>query len=137
MSTERVYQAALIHLEQELDGFVGAAFVEVRSGRFFAAHSVEPGLDQRALVEAARAIVTAHLELGRERRNAQPEEVIVTTGELIHLYELISADVLLVVNAARDETNLALVRAAARRCGERLRSWGPSLSASPASAELQ
>jgi hypothetical protein len=120
MSTQRKYQSALIHVEQELEGLVGAAFVELRSGHVLAAHSVEPEFDQRAVVSAACSSLLAHFAIGGGGRYETLEDVVVTTGGHIHVYHLVSPAVFLSLSAARDETNLALVKAAARRCAERL-----------------
>jgi len=121
MVSERVYQAVLVHLEQDLEGFVGAAFVELSSGRLLTAHSIEPWFDQPALAVAGCASLRANQTVRSPSGGAQVvEEVVVLSHDQIHLYELITPTVFLSVSALRNETNIALVKAAARQCLERL-----------------
>lgn len=117
MATERAYQAALISLEQDLDGLVGAAFVDLETGRKLAGHSVRPAFDQSAVANAARAALKAHMALVQPLGGrAHVEDILVTMGEHLHLYHAVTPAVALVISADRAATNLALVRAAARCC---------------------
>lgn len=123
MATEREYQAALIHLEQELDGFVGAAFVDLETGRKLAAHTVRPAFNQSAVANAARVALTAQMALVQSLgAHAGVEDILVTMSDRLHLYCAVTPAVVLIVSAERAETNFALVRAAARCCAKHIAS---------------
>ncbi len=118
---ERECQAVLAHLEQEIDGFVGASFVDAQSGRALAVHCVRP--------EYPLSSISAHAgELVRHKDRAlraagvadELEEMLVTTRERLHLYKLLGSDVLLYVTAAREETTLALLKTVVQRRADEL-----------------
>lgn len=106
----------LAHLEQDLDGFLGAAFVEIETGRSIAAHSVQLSFDQASVIDAGRIAIEAYRSLPESSENPEHlEDIIVTRGSRIHLYQLVSPTVFLSVSADRAETNLALLKATTRR----------------------
>jgi hypothetical protein len=117
MTTEREYQAMLIQLEQQLDGFVGAAFVELATGRKLAAYSVQPAFDPRAVAAAARAAVAAQLSLMKSPDAGSPVvDMLVTMGNELYLYHLVTPAVILIVSADRAATTPGIVGAVARDC---------------------
>jgi hypothetical protein len=120
--TERECQATLAHLEQDVDGFIGAVFVETSTGRQLAAHSVQTGCDLAALAAAAWLAVTAYLKLARGGDGASTlEEIVVADADYLHLSCVLSSSVFLTVSAARSLTNLAMLRAVVRRRSEPLK----------------
>ena len=137
MSRQRVYQAALANLEQDLDGLVGAAFIDLESGSILASHSVEPTFDQSAVGDAGRAAIAVHAELaeGARGEDSSVEEVTVTATGLIHVYYVIEPGVLLSVTAERSEANLAWVKAVVSRCAERMARLESSKDIGPAMSD--
>lgn len=115
----------LAHLEQEIDGFVGAAFIDAETGHSLAVHCVLP--------EYPLSSVSAHSsELVKQKRRALKaaggaddlEEILATTRERFHLYKLVGADILLHVTAAREETTLALLKSTVQRRADELAALG-------------
>ncbi len=116
MTTERIYQDALTRLEQQVDGFVAAAFVDIDTGMTIVAHSLRPGFDLPAasaynseLVKQKRRTLSA---LGLE---PEVEDLLVTLADQLHLIRPVSDAVFLYLAADRAKTNLALVKSAAAK----------------------
>ena len=116
MTIQRQYQATLINLEQEIDGFLGAAFIDMSTGQSLGAHSVRPGFDPSSVSAAGRAAVLSQLELvdslGSESKLI---DVLVTSSDRIYVYQPISHQVFLYIAADREETNPALVKTVVNR----------------------
>lgn len=116
MTIQRQYQATLINLEQEIDGFLGAAFIDMSTGQSLAAHSVRPGFDPSSVSAAGRAAVLSQFELinslGTESKLI---DVLVTSNDRIYVYQPISHQVFLYTAADREETNPALVKTVVNR----------------------
>jgi len=119
MNNEREFQALLAHLEQDLDGFLGAAFTELATGRTLAAHCVLPAFDQSAISEAGRVALLAQTTVLASPVQSV-EEILITTSEYYHLYQMVSSTVFISVTASRDKTNLASIRALTRLRAERI-----------------
>jgi predicted regulator of Ras-like GTPase activity (Roadblock/LC7/MglB family) len=116
MTTERHYQEALTRLEQHVDGFIAAAFVDVDTGMTMVAHALRPEFDLAAasaynseLVKQKRRTLSA---LGLE---PEVEDVLITLRDQIHLIRPVSATAFLYLVADRAKTNLALVKSAAAK----------------------
>ena len=116
MTIQRQYQATLINLEQEIDGFLGAAFIDLSTGQSLAAHSVRPGFDPSSVSAAGRAAVLSHLEL-IDSLDTEPNliDILVTSSYRIYVYQPISHQVFLYIAADREETNPALVKTVVNR----------------------
>ena len=116
MTIQRQYQATLINLEQEIDGFLGAAFIDLSTGQSLAAHSVRPGFDPSSVSAAGRAAVLSQFELidslGTESKLI---DILVTSSDGIYVYQPISHQVFLYIAADREETNPALVKTVVNR----------------------
>ena len=116
MTIQRQYQATLIDLEQEIDGFLGAAFIDMSTGHSLAAHSVRPGFDPSSVSAAGRAAVLSQFELidslGTESNLI---DILVTSSNRIYVYQPISHQVFLYIAADREETNPALVKTVVNR----------------------
>lgn len=122
MATEREYQVALAHLEQDLDGFVGASFVEVETGKTLAAHSVRPEFDLTSVGAFSSEMVKQQYRTMKSLNlDGELEEMFVTLSGQMHLCHMITPNVFLYLAADRDETNLAMMKVAARLRAEALR----------------
>lgn len=116
MTIERQYQATLIYLEQEVDGFLGAAFIDLDTGQSLVAHSVRPGFDPSLVSAAGHAAILAQQKLMASLGDESVlEDVLVTSSLHVYIYQPISPLVFLYVAADLDETNPALVRSAVKR----------------------
>jgi hypothetical protein len=109
MTVIREYQAALVYLEQDIDGFLGASFVNMDTHEILAAHSVRPEFPLAAVSGSCSRLVELHY------RNAEGaeigfEEMLVTLGEHFHVCRVVCPRVLLFVAADRAATNLALIK---------------------------
>ena len=125
MTKRRVYQAALVDLEQDLDGLIGAAFIDLASGEILASHSVEPAFDQGAVGNAGREAIVVQGDLvPKGGARSIVEEMTVTMTDRIHVYSVVGPGVFLSVSAERSETTLAWVKAIVGRCIERLTDRG-------------
>lgn len=115
MTIERLHEATLIRLEQEVDGFLGAAFVDLTTGQSLAAHSVQPHFDSSAVSSAGHAAMTAQLKLIESVGNGcQLNDVMVTTSHCVYVYQPISHSVFLYVAADTEYSSPALVRNAVK-----------------------
>lgn len=116
MTLERKMQASLAHLEQDVDGFMGAAFVDLESERALAVHSVRPEFDLAAMENAGCVAIRAHLaSLKTQCEEAFLEEMIVLVTGYIYVFFMLTKSVFLCLAADRDETNLALVKSVVGR----------------------
>jgi predicted regulator of Ras-like GTPase activity (Roadblock/LC7/MglB family) len=111
--TGRQCEALLAHLEQDVEGFTGAAVVELTSGGLLATHCVQPSFDMASFVRTALLAVRAHRAMA-DRENSALEEIAVADARHFYLYQLLSPTVLLVVAAQRVETTMAMLRAVVR-----------------------
>lgn len=133
MTIERQYQATLIYLEQEIDGFLGAAFIDRHTGESLAAHSVQPRFDLSSVSAAACAAITAQVNLFESLGDeSYLDDLIVNSSRHIYFYQAISPRIFLYVAADRDETNLALVRTVAKRYSDQYEPGNNVLAGPPA-----
>jgi hypothetical protein len=116
MSSEREFQAVLAHLEQDVEGFVAAAFVDFVHQKRLANHCVTPSFDQDAALAAAFATLKAQASTEFDAS----EEIIVTSRDWLHFYLLVTGRVAVVVTAKRAATTIALMQVMVRRAIEKL-----------------
>jgi hypothetical protein len=110
----RQCEGVLAHLEQDVDGFVGAAVVELATGRPLATHCVQPNFDIAAVIRIAVLTMRMHQGVADDEGCAL-EEIAVADAQRFHLYHLLSRSALLVVSAQRSRINMAMLRAVVRR----------------------
>lgn len=136
MTTDRRYEATLIHLEQVVDGFLAAAFVDLGTGRSLAAHSVHPDFDSSAVQVAGHVAIAAQVKLIESLGNGcRLDDILVTTNDFVCFFQPISSHVFLYIAADTEYTNPALVRNAVKQYAEHYRSNADSAVMLTARAE--
>jgi hypothetical protein len=108
--TVRQCESLLAHLEQDVEGFAGAAALDLTTGRRLATHCVQPAFDMGTAVRTALVTVRMHQAIAD---NAL-EEIAVADARCYHVYQLLDPTVLLVVSARRAATSMAMLRAVIR-----------------------
>jgi predicted regulator of Ras-like GTPase activity (Roadblock/LC7/MglB family) len=116
MSSEREFQAVLAHLEQDVEGFIAAAFVDFVHQKRLASHCVTPSFDQESAFGAAFATLRSQATTEFDA----PEEIIVTSRDWLHFYLLLSGSVAVIVTAKRTATTIALMQLIVRRAVEKI-----------------
>lgn len=109
MTVLREYQAALVYLEQDIDGFLGASFVNMDTHEILAAHSVRPEFPLAAVSGSCSRLVELHCR-NMEETEIAFEEMLLTLGEHFHVCSVVCPGVLLFVAAERTATNLGLIK---------------------------
>lgn len=112
---EREFQAVLAHLEQDLDGFIGASIVDMESGRTLAAHCVRPEFDLDGISTASAETAKLQFEIARlSGSQCLVEEILVLLTDQTHLCQVVSSRFLLFAAVESAETNLAMLKATVR-----------------------
>jgi len=111
---ERAYQTALAYLEQDLEGFIGAAFADVGTATIQVSHCVLPAFALGRWVTAAGEMLRSQLHAMEALRASAPEEIVVTLDDQIHIVRRVLPDVFLFMAVTRETSNLALLKMAIR-----------------------
>jgi hypothetical protein len=124
-------ESVLSLLEQDVDGFMGAAVVDFATGQPVARLCVQPPFGMSAVIEAAVTAMRAHVAAETAVGAGAVEEMGMSDSICFHFYQLVTPGELLVVSALRSEISFALLRAFARRraapLSSRVRLSQPSL----------
>lgn len=116
MATQEQMLDAINRIESSVNGFIGASIVDMETGMPLASKSRRGDFDLDVASAYNSEMVKAKFKAIRALNiSSQLEDMLLTLTDQLHLIKLLSSSSFIYVAADRQETNLALLRAAVNR----------------------
>lgn len=113
MANEKELMDAILKIESDIGSFIAASFVDLESGMTLAAKSNRSDFDLSVASAYNSEMVKQKLKIMKALNlKTTLEDMLLTLGDQIHLIRIVTPGTFLYLAAAREGTNLAIVRSA-------------------------